>query len=355
MANGNWRTTSLKSIDVTRHARQLGEIPFPLQDTKPRSLIWAVIVAFQRDVQLERLLSRVSTQTMPLAGSIVVDNANSASTAAIAAQFGAKYVASAQNLGGAGGFTLGILSAVAYGATMLWLWDDDGFPADDHCLQRLVDCSGDSGADVTSPLVVAEDDPSQTAFVFRVHRVRTTDRRWIQSHPTIKGFAHLFSGALIQASCLPRVGLPDYRLFLRGDEVDFFYRVRRSGGLIITCTSSLAYHPSGRDEIATLPGLPFGVACPTDAGRRTLAFRNRAYVFRRHHCWLYLLTDPFRYGAFFLIRRHPDWLGYQSWISATLRGWREQFGEPPSRSPEPTLRRLPLLTRATRLRRFPRA
>jgi rhamnopyranosyl-N-acetylglucosaminyl-diphospho-decaprenol beta-1,3/1,4-galactofuranosyltransferase len=300
-----------------------------------RGAIWAVVVAFNRDTELVRLLTRLGGQTVKLSGIVLVDNANLPSTAAIAARFGAEYIGSAANLGGAGGFSLGMLTALARGASALWLWDDDGFPADEHCLAQLGLLARTRGADVVSPLIVADDDPAHTAFTFYMDGRRTYERALLQRQPVIEGFAHLFNGALIQSASLGRVGLPDFRLFIRGDEVDFLYRIVRTGGVLLTCTAAVAYHPSGRSDISIIPLLSFGVMCPAKPERRALAFRNRAYVFRRHHRWLYLLTDPLRYGAFFLLRRRPDWAGYRAWLAATLRGLREQFGEPPPpREPE---------------------
>ena len=155
---------------------------------------------------------------------------------------------SATNLGGAGGFALGMLAALARGAQALWLWDDDGYPENDDCLDILSACALSRGADLACPLVVAEDDAFRTAFTFRVDGIRTTDRKTVQQRAQIDGFAHLFNGALIQASTLRRFGLPDYRFFIRGDEVDFGCRVSRSGGLIVTCTAAVARHPSGRSN-----------------------------------------------------------------------------------------------------------
>lgn len=301
--------------------------PTHVLGAEARGGIWAVVVAFGRNSELTRLLTSLVTQTTPLAGAIVVDNANLPSTAEVAARFGAGYVGSAINLGGAGGFALGMLTALARGAQALWLWDDDGFPGDENCLTVLSQCARARGADVVSPLVVSEENPAQTAFAFRVGGRHTTERRRIERRPTFEGFAHLFNGALVQAASLARIGLPDYRLFIRGDEVDFFHRVQRSGGMILTCTSAVAYHPSGQPDLAAVPGLPFSVVYPANAAWRDIVFRNRAYVFLRHHQWLYLFADPLRYGAYFLIRRRPDWVGYRGWLAATLCGYREQFSD----------------------------
>ena len=48
------------------------------------------------------------------------------------------YVRSEANLGGAGGFSLAILKAVASGADWIWMMDDDAEPADPECLATLL-------------------------------------------------------------------------------------------------------------------------------------------------------------------------------------------------------------------------
>ena len=47
------------------------------------------------------------------------------------------YLPSRRNLGGAGGFALGILHALALGADWVWLADDDGHPQDSQVLATL--------------------------------------------------------------------------------------------------------------------------------------------------------------------------------------------------------------------------
>jgi rhamnopyranosyl-N-acetylglucosaminyl-diphospho-decaprenol beta-1,3/1,4-galactofuranosyltransferase len=290
--------------------------------------VWAVVVAYDRDFQLDRLLCRLISQTRLLAGIVVVDNANLSSTAAVVRTKGATYIAAATNLGGAGGFALGMLFALAQGADLLWLWDDDGYPEGDQCLALLEGHLDAVDADLVAPMVVSDEDPSHTAFIFRLPGLRTNERAVVERHKTIDGFAHLFNGALLRAKTLGRLGLPDFRLFIRGDEVDFHLRLQRMGGRIVTFTKAVARHPSGRNDIARIPGTSFSVVMPANPDRRPVTFRNRGYIFLRHRQWRFLLTDPLRYALYFLLRRHPDWGGYRDWWAATLTGYRGLFAEP---------------------------
>lgn len=303
-----------------------------------RERVWAVAVAYERDDPLDHLLTRLSSQTLPLAGVIVVDNANLPSTAAVAARHGADYLGSHTNLGGAGGFSLGILTALSRGANRVWLWDDDGYPEDDHCLAILVRAMDTRGADLVAPLVVSDTDAEQTAFVFRLGGARTTERRVVQRHAQIDNFAHLFNGALISADGLERFGLPDYRLFIRGDEVDLLYRIVGGGGVVFTHTAAVARHPSGAADISQVPGLPLGVLWPANPARRAITFRNRAFIFRRHGKFLLLIADYLRYGAFFLLRSRPDWRGWRDWLAATWQGYAGIVGRSGGGAPAPLTR-----------------
>lgn len=51
------------------------------------------------------------------------------------------YLGSRRNLGGAGGFALGMLHALALGADWVWLADDDGRSRDAEVLTTLLDCA----------------------------------------------------------------------------------------------------------------------------------------------------------------------------------------------------------------------
>lgn len=288
--------------------------------------IWVVVVAYQRDEELSRLLSKLATQSMEISGTIVVDNANLSSTANLTAIHGAHYIGSERNLGGAGGFSLGIMTALAHGADYVWLWDDDGFPEDEFCLEALYFAARQYKADLASPLVVSDTNPKRTAFAFRFAGKRVILRDVVQQFRVVHSFAHLFNGALLRADCFERYGLPDYRYFIRGDEVDFMMRLVGAGATILTYTQAIARHPSGEGEVKKIPGLPFGVVVPQCEMRAAITFRNRARNFYHHRKWLLAISDYARYGLYFLARKRPDFIGFGRWLSATLQGYRGQVG-----------------------------
>jgi rhamnopyranosyl-N-acetylglucosaminyl-diphospho-decaprenol beta-1,3/1,4-galactofuranosyltransferase len=297
---------------------------------------WVVVVAFRRDRELARLLSLLAKQTKPIAGVFVVDNADLPSTAGLCQEYGACYIGSKRNLGGAGGFTVGIMMALTQGAQHIWLWDDDGFPENDKCLEILLDASKSNEADLVSPLVVNDLRPEETAFPFRLNGKRVTCRRQMQQLKHIKNFVHLFNGALIRADAFERYGLPDYRFFIRGDEVDFMHRYVRLGAVVFTCTEAVALHPSGAGDVKEIAGLPFGVVVPANPDRQEITYRNRAQILRRNKFVLLQVGDFVRYSLYFLARKRPDLKGFRSWLAATRQGNRDVIGR---QSVRPTSRR----------------
>ena len=74
------------------------------------------------------------------------------------------YLGSRRNLGGAGGFALGMLHALALGADWVWLADDDGRPQDRDVLATLLACADKHGLAEVSPMVCDLDDPDRLAF-----------------------------------------------------------------------------------------------------------------------------------------------------------------------------------------------
>ena len=109
-------------------------------------------------------------QSRPLDHLIVVDNGNDPTVKTLLENAGATanngtgmavtYVPSQHNLGGAGGFALGMLHALALGADWVWCADDDGHPDGPDVLRTLLDCAERYQLDQVSPVVCTIDDPT---------------------------------------------------------------------------------------------------------------------------------------------------------------------------------------------------
>ena len=233
------------------------------------------------------------------------------------------------NLGGAGGFSFAILSALASGADWIWIMDDDACPVGADCLRQLLAAAEKYELDVVSPLIVAPQDHGRTAFPFKINGRLTTDRAKVQQREFISGLAHFFNGALVRREVFFRIGLPDIRLFIRGDEVDFLLRLRRNGVRFGTLTTALVSHPPVWGEIASIVEDRVQLLVPETPFKRYYFFRNRAYLARRHRRPVSFLADVILYPWYFMVKIGGDRAGLAEWWRAFRDGLRYRFDRKP--------------------------
>ena len=82
-------------------------------------------------------------------------------------------------------------------------------------------------------MVCNADDPQRLAFPLRrglVWRRRVSELRTADDQDLLPGIASLFNGALFAASTFESIGVPDLRLFVRGDEVMVVAQLRSNAG-----------------------------------------------------------------------------------------------------------------------------
>ena len=297
-----------------------------------------IVVTRDRPALLAQCLDAVQRQTRRPDLVIVVDNASGPETQAVLATRAAVSVLRLPtNTGGAGGYCAGIRRALDCGADWLWIMDDDGRPCTPGCLASLLDTAGATAADLVGPLVVDVDDPDRLAFPIRTRGQTRFRVNEMEDQGPIEGFAHLFNGALIHAGLVRRIGLPDPRFFIRGDEVEFLYRARRAGARIVLDVATRFLHPGSHAEIHPILAGAFYAVWPQDPVKQYFQVRNRAYIFLRYRMWLFLAADVVRYGAFFLITRQGDVAGFCRWFAASCAGWSGRFmsGRTPAHSGQP--------------------
>ncbi len=213
--------------------------------TPPRVI--AVVVTWNRRELLLESLTAVLAQTRPPDTVIAVDNASTDGSAdAVRAAFPDVRLATlAQNTGGAGGFAYGLALALADGADLVWLMDDDTVPEPD-ALRALLDAR-DRAALADRPVLLAS-------------RVQWTDgRAHPMNTPRAKPFA---TGAeqrsAAEAGCVPirsasfvsilvdaavgrQRGLPEADYFLWNDDFEFTTRLLR-GRAGWLCPASVVVH-----------------------------------------------------------------------------------------------------------------
>ncbi|WP_137725761.1 glycosyltransferase [Prescottella subtropica] len=291
--------------------------------------IVGVVVTHKRRELLAASLTVLAGQSRPLDHLVVVDNADEPEVRALVESAGVPttYLGSKHNLGGAGGFALGILYALSLGADWVWLADDDGRPEGPDVLATLLTCAQRYGLAEVSPVVCDIAQPERLAFPLR----RGVEwRRWrseLGDDDLLPGIASLFNGALFSASAIDTVGVPDLRLFVRGDEVEVHRRLVRSGLPFGTCLQTAYLHPDGADEFKPILGGRMHTQYPDNETKRFFTYRNRGYLMSQPGMRKLLPQEYARFGWYFLVSRR-DPRGFVEWMRLRRLGRRERFERP---------------------------
>lgn len=305
----------------------------------------AVVVTHRRAELLAQSLKVIAAQNRPVDHLVVVDNGNEPEVADLvaAADVETTYLGSAHNLGGAGGFALGMLHALALGADWVWCADDDGRPDGPDVLGTLLACAARHDLAQVSPVVCNIDDPDTLAFPLRrglVWRRKRSelfddsgtgnsapDNNTPDDNDLLEGIASLMNGALFSAAALDEVGVPDLRLFVRGDEVEMHRRLVRSGLRFGTCLTTAYLHPDGSDEFRPILGGRMHTQYPDNDTKRFFTYRNRGYLMNQPGMRKLIPQEYARFGWYFLIQQR-DVAGFRSWMRLRQLGRREHFSRP---------------------------
>ncbi|MCC3273836.1 glycosyltransferase [Arthrobacter zhangbolii] len=286
-------------------------------------------VTFDRPDDVKTLLEALAAQTGNITSVALVDSGKSpVKDIAEDSSAPVDYIRSNTNLGGAGGFSLAILSAMASGAEWIWIMDDDAHPEDPECVATLLAAAKERGLDVVLPLVVAPGAPDTLSFHFRIDGKLTHDRALVAERGFLPNVGHFFNGALIRADVFYRVGLPDLRLFIRGDETDFMIRLRRAGVEFGTVTTVALTHPAAWAEVQPVLGDRMHVLVPENAFKQFYFYRNRGHLTRRYRRVRSLVADTVGYPVHFARTRDPK--GFVSWLRAYAAGLGGRRFGPPS-------------------------
>ena len=298
----------------------------------PGSVVAVVVTRHRADVLVDSL-DALAKQTHPIAHLMVIDNGPDQSAKEVVEACGlpATWLPSFNNLGGAGGFALGMLHALAMGADWIWLGDDDGRAADETVLATLIDLAERRELAAVSPVVADKDRPDKLAFSVRRgltwHRTRASlaaDTEHGADNELLPGIAALFNGALFRASTLDAIGVPDLRLFVRGDEVEMHRRLVRSCLPFGTALQAVYLHPAGNDDDKPMLGGRLHARDPDDPVKRYYTYRNRGYLTAQPGMRKVGVLEVPRFAYYFLVtKRSPR--EFAQWVRLVREGRQERF------------------------------
>jgi len=239
--------------------------------------VTAVVVTYnRRDLLLESVAAVLAQDRAPDAV-IVVDNASEDGTAAaVRNAFPTVHLAELKrNSGGAGGFAAGMALALAGGADLIWLMDDDTVPEPGAlsallaARDRMLAQTGRSPALVASQVLWTDgrehpmNTPRRKPFAARAERLAAAA---VGCAP-IRSAS--FVSILVDAAETRRRGLPRAAYFLWNDDFEFTTRLLR-GNTGLLCPASVVVHKTQT----------FG-STDVDPGERFFyEVRNKIWMFR---------------------------------------------------------------------------
>lgn len=198
-----------------------------------------VVVTYNRADLLGRTLDGLAAQTRAPDTVIVVDNASTDHTAEVLAtprDLPLQVVTSASNIGGAGGFHRGMVTAYDAGFDRIWLMDDDVVPAP-GCLAALMavdeDCLTSVREDLSGALVekAAIDFDLRNPLAIRPKRAAVdgvyADRASMPALVEVQNVA--FEGFMVRRKVVAEIGFPDPEFFIFYDDAEYAVRARRAG------------------------------------------------------------------------------------------------------------------------------
>ncbi|KRF14323.1 glycosyltransferase family 2 protein [Nocardioides sp. Soil796] len=271
--------------------------------------IAVVIVTYNRADLLGGMLDGLAAQTRAPDAVFVIDNASADHTRQVLDRddLPLQVTHSDDNLGGAGGFHLGVKQAYDAGFDRIWLMDDDVVPAPD-CLAVLAAHEGPCLMAVREDLAGNLVEKSAMHFDLRNPlRIRPktasvdqtyASRADLPAEVPIEVVA--FEGFMVHRRVIDEIGLPDPSYFIFYDDADFAIRARRAGFTILAL----------RDAVLVRQ-LDFNQQHALDTWKGFYMFRN-------------LFVVHFRYGENALVRLKPWLIVIAVLLLSPLRGGRAE-------------------------------
>lgn len=303
----------------------------------------AIVVTYDRPEQLRECLAALDRQSRSVDHVYVVDNRAGElgqplmRTEDAASTLRLSYLMPPTNLGGAGGFCLGLEHAYSDGFEWFWLVDDDAIPADGALEALLAAHERMPASDkpvLLASLITGTDGrphPRHTVIYKREHDRRQTDTIAALGYANIRRAD--FVSVLIARRAVTRYGYPIADYFIWGDDLEYTSRIlRRERGLFV----------------------PDSIVChATSNGQPRSASTGRLFLFARNYLWMLLYSSALtirekvgltaRYAIVFAgyVVRHrgrlSSWMCIAQGFAAALMRRPRQSSQ---RAAEPTRRQL---------------
>lgn len=271
-----------------------------------------VVVTFNRAELLTGMLDGLAALDRAPDAVVVVDNHSTDHTPEVLAaelargRLRLQVVRTEENLGGAGGFHLGLRTAFEQDWGRFWLMDDDVVPAPD-CLSVLMAVDEDCLTSVREDSHGRLCEKAATRFDLARPWIIKPKTGMVEDYGTREAMPELvevenvaFEGFMVRRRVVQEVGLPDPAYFIFYDDVDFAIRARRAGRRIWAVRDAVLVRQLDFDQ------------------QHDLAGWKGFYMYRN------LFVVHLRYGENLAVRMKPLLIVAAVLLLAPLRGGRAE-------------------------------
>jgi GT2 family glycosyltransferase len=228
--------------------------PLPSGSEAPR--VASITVAWNGARVISRHLESLGQQTVPLAETVVVDNASADETVnTLRRSFpNVTVLQLEQNLGVGGGFAAGLEYALKKNYDWFWLFDQDSTPQP-RALEELLEALKVPGVNpdeigiMASLLVDPECAVEHVGYLWRDRLVKIPHEQARSAVLFVDTV--MSSGSLIHRRVLDQVGLPRADFFMDWVDHEYNLRVRRARFQIAQVRASIVYHRLGETQRVT--------------------------------------------------------------------------------------------------------
>ena len=244
--------------------------------------ILAVVVTYNRKELLRENIEALLNQSFSQFDIMIIDNASTDGTYEyifdLARNQGKiKYYNTGKNLGGAGGFSLGIKKACEKGYEKIWIMDDDTIPQT-TALEELVKAdrllNGDYG--FLASTVLWTDNSWNKMNLLRTDAWHAFEKNELVEKGMVPINRASFVSLLINAETVFEMGLPIKEFFIWSDDQEYTDRISKKYPCYYISHSKVVH------KTATNEGSNIAVDSIDRIDRYKLAFRNEYYIARRN-------------------------------------------------------------------------
>lgn len=184
-----------------------------------------------------------------------------------------------ENLGGAGGFEKGVEYVLEKYPLYNWLWimDDDAFPRED-CLENLLKYKNIENVGCLSPMIYGVElqeyqyyHPKNASKFLNSNIAVTTNIKTLAEITPIE--INAFVGPLVKLSVVKKIGVPDGKLFIYGDDREYTYRITREYKMYLVRDAVINH----RDEV-----MENGKINPKGIWKEYYHYRNSALFIKKY-------------------------------------------------------------------------